>query len=93
VIAGKSSGIVQANIDPDTQTGIVCFTGLSFTPKIVVVSAQGVFDGGQNDVIASAFVSTGTVSTGDCSGVLQVRTYDVTDAALADRPFLIWFED
>ncbi len=93
VDAARSRGITQANVDPDTQAGIVCFTDLPFTPKNVMVTAQGVFDGGQNDVIATTFVSLGTVSTGDCAGKLQVRTFDVSSAALADRPFLIWFAE
>jgi nucleoside-specific outer membrane channel protein Tsx len=93
VIAAKSKNITQANIDPDTQVGMVCFTGLSFTPKDVMVAAQSVFDGGQQDVFATAYVSLGTVSTGDCSGKLEVRTFDISDNARADRPFHIWFED
>lgn len=93
VVASKSKNIVQANVDPDTQAGIVCFTDLPFEVKSVMVSGQGVFDGGQPDVIATSFVSGGTVSTSDCVGKLQVRTFDVSDGALADRPFTIWFED
>lgn len=93
VVPAKSRGITQANVDPDTQAGIVCFTDLPIRPKNVMVTSQGVFDGGQNDVIATAFVSLGTVTSSDCSGQLQVRTFDVSDGALADRPFLIWFAE
>ncbi len=89
----RSRGITQANVDPDTQAGIVCFTDLPIRPKNVQVTPQGVFDGGQQDVIATAFVSLGTVTSADCSGQLQVRTFDVSSAALADRPFLIWFAE
>ncbi len=93
VDTARSRGITQANIDPDTEAGIVCFTGLPIRPKNVQVTAQGVFDGGQNDVIATTFVSLGTVTSGTCSGQLQVRTFDVSDGALANRPFLIWFAE
>jgi Collagen triple helix repeat (20 copies) len=89
----KSKNITAANIDPDTQTGMVCFTGLPFTAKSAMVTTQGVFDNGEPDVIASAFVSLGAVSTGDCNGQVQVRTFDVALNALANRPFHIWFED
>lgn len=93
LIPTKSKNITAANIDPDTQTGIVCFTGLPFTARNAMVAPQGIFNGGQPDVIASPFVTLGASATGDCSGQVQVRTFDVSDGALADRPFLIWFED
>jgi len=93
VIASKSHNITAANIDPDTQTGIVCFTDLPFTPRNAIVSAQGIFDGGQSDVIATSFTTSGTVISGDCSGKVQVRTFDVSDGNLADRAFHIWFAE
>ncbi len=96
VVASKSKNIVQANIDPDTQVGHYCFTGLPFTPRSVMVAGQAVFDGGQADVIATAFLADISVTTGDCSGKVEVRTFDAGEAAacaLADRAFQIWFED
>ena len=93
VVTGKSHNITAANVDPDTQAGIVCFTDLPFTPRNVMVSAQGVFDGGDPDVIATSFTSLGTVTSGDCSGQVQVRTFDVSSAALTDRPFHVWFAE
>jgi hypothetical protein len=92
IIAPKSKNITQANVDPDTVAGSYCFTGLP-TFKSVMVSSQGVFDGGEQDVIASAFFTSSSVSTGDCVGQVLVRTFDVSSNALMDRAFTIWFED
>ncbi len=93
VLAGRSKGITQANIDQDTVVGMVCFTDLPFTPRSVMVAAQSYFDGGEQDVIATAYVADTTVGTGTCSGKVEVRTFDVSAGALQDRAFHIWFED
>jgi hypothetical protein len=93
VIATKSKNIVQANIDPDTQVGHYCFTDLPFTPRSVMVAGQSVFDGGDEDVIATAYLANISVSTGDCFGKVQVRTFDVSNGSVQDRAFQIWFED
>lgn len=93
VIASKSKNITQDNVDVDTVTGVYCFTNLSFTPRSVMVAAQSVFDGGQQDVIATAYLADFSVAQGDCGGKLLVRTFDVSDGALMDRAFQIWFED
>ena len=93
LIAARSKGITQVNIDPDTQPGLVCFTDLPFTPRSAMVAAQSVFDGAQEDVIATSFISPIAVTTGDCSGKVEVRTFDISSNARADRAFHIWFED
>lgn len=41
LVTAKSFNVTQANIDADTQTGIVCFTGFPFTLKSAVATAQG----------------------------------------------------
>ncbi|MDX6689333.1 MAG: hypothetical protein QOG15_790 [Solirubrobacteraceae bacterium] len=61
--------------------------------KSVMTSPQSVFDGGEVDVIAGAYFTTSSVSTGDCFGQVLVRTFDVSSNALMDRAFTIWFED
>ena len=96
VIAYNSKNITQANIDVDTQLGVVCFRDLPFAVRNVAVTAQGIAEGGQEDVVASAWVtplSKGIAIYGDCAGSVHVRTFDVSDGARADRPFMIWFED
>ncbi len=94
VISEESRNITQANVDPDTVAGTVCFTGLPFTPRNVMVSADGIESGGQKDVIASSSVSVGgTIVTLDCQGKVHVNTFDVSSGALADRAFHVWFED
>jgi hypothetical protein len=57
------------------------------------VNAQGAFDGGQEDVIATAYVAEESVSAGDCSGKVLVQTFDLSSGSLQDRAFTIWFED
>jgi len=93
VIASKSKNIVQANVDADTVTGVYCFTDLPFTPRSAMVAAQPVFNGGEQDVIASVYMAPISVSQGDCFGKLLVRTFDVSSGSLQDRAFQIWFED
>jgi hypothetical protein len=89
----RSKNITDANIQKGTNPGNYCLRDLPFTPRSAMVAAQGVFDGGQQDVIASAFLASTTVSTTGCSGKALVRTFDISDAALADRAFMIWFEE
>jgi hypothetical protein len=91
VVPERSKGITQADVDPDTVVGTYCFT-LPATPKSAMVSPQGVFDGGEQDVIVSVYVSDSPVSSGDCGGNVLVRTFDFSSNALADRAFHIWFE-
>jgi hypothetical protein len=93
VLPSKSKNITQANLDPDTVAGNYCFTDLPFTPRSVMVAGQAAFDGGQADVIATAFMADISVSTGDCLGKVLVRTHDVSDGSQQDRAFQIWFED
>ena len=95
VVAAKSKNITDANVDPDTQTGTVCFTGLSFAPRNVMVSGQVAFDGGQVDTVATAYLENEAlgIQLNDCVGEVLVRTFDVSLAALGDRPFHIWFVD
>jgi hypothetical protein len=93
---GRSKNITQANVDVDTETGVYCFTNLEFTPRSAMVAAQPVFNGGDQDVIASVYMAPISVSQGDCFGKLLVRTFDISEGAagaLADRAFQIWFED
>jgi len=89
----KSKNITDANIQKGSSAGNYCIRDLSFTPRNVMVAAQAAFDGGQADVIATGFLAEGSVSTAGCSGKALVRTFDISDAALADRAFMIWFED
>jgi hypothetical protein len=92
----RSRGITQDDIDVDTVTGAVCFTGLPFLPRSAVANADPwAPNGGQSDVIASVYVTPAnqTASTNDCQGRVIVRLYDISSGGLADRPFLIWFED
>jgi hypothetical protein len=93
VVASKSRNITQANVDPDTVIGTFCFTGLPFTPRSVMVSAQPGFDGGQQDVVVTAYHHAVSVSIGNCFGQVLVNTYDVSDGDLAERAFHVWFED
>jgi hypothetical protein len=95
VITSKSKNIDQSNVATDTVAGAYCFVNLPFVPKSAMVSPQPVFDGGETDVIASAYVNAtgGTIIVGDCSGTALVRTFDTTDAALQDQAFTVWFED
>ena len=37
--------------------------------------------------------TTPSVSQGDCSGQVLVRTYGISSVALVDRAFNIWLED
>lgn len=84
-----SKNIGAAQIDEDSEVGIVCFTNLSFTPRSAIVTAG--FESG-NDTIATVRVSGGAFS-GSCFGAVHVRTTDASTGELADRPFTIWFED
>jgi hypothetical protein len=93
VVTSKSKNVTQANVDADTVAGTYCFTGLPFTVRGAMVSNQPVFDGGEQDVIVGVFHTTTNVSSGDCSGEVLVRTFDVSSAVLVDRAFHIWFED
>jgi hypothetical protein len=94
LVAGRSKNITQANIDPDTVVGTFCLTDLPFVPRSAVVAAQGVFNGGEPDVIASVYTAPDSmVSQGDCAGTVLVRTFDIGDNALKDRAFTIWFEN
>jgi hypothetical protein len=71
IVAARSQGISQDDVDVDTVAGAVCFTGLPFTVRSAVVSADHwSFDGGQADVVASVFVAAinASGSLGDCQG-------------------------
>jgi len=95
VVASKSRNFTQANIDTDSQTGLYCLTGLPASVRSAMTSGQAVFDDGEEDVIATAYMAVpgDAVTTGDCSGRVQVRTFDVTTGALANRAFTVWLED
>lgn len=95
VLASKSRNFTQANIDTDTQVGLYCLTGLPASVRSAMTSAQAVFDDGQDDVIATNYMAVpgDTITTGNCSGRVQVRTFDVGDADLRDRAFTVWLED
>jgi hypothetical protein len=93
LVSARSKNVTQANIDTDTVTGTVCFTGLPFTPQSAMTSNQPVFGGGEQDVIVGAYVATGDVSQGDCLGQILVRTFDISSNSLQNRAFTIWLED
>jgi hypothetical protein len=96
VVDTKSKNITSANVQKDTfDPGVYCLKDLPFTPRSVMVAAEiaGV-DGGQDDVVATAFLVTPPASiAGGCSGTVEVHTYDISDGSLQDRPFTIWLEN
>jgi hypothetical protein len=74
--------------------GTYCFEGLSFTALSAMVSGDSGF--GFNDTLASVRIATppgGVLAPCPDAASVRVRTYDVGDALLADRRFLIWFQD
>ena len=78
----------------NTVAGEYCFEGLSFAALSAVVSGDNGF--GFNDTLASVRIATPTGSAlGGCpaAATVRVRTYDISSAALANRAFLIWFQD
>lgn len=92
----SSTGVLDttlpfSNLDTATITnpsaGVYCIGGLSFTPAAAMVTSSN--RDGQNDTLASVFRSP--LSVIDCAnGSVRVRTYDISNAALTNRPFWIW---
>jgi hypothetical protein len=95
VVDTKSKNLTSANVQKDPfDAGIYCLKDLPFTLRSVMVAAETAGDGGQDDVVATAFLVTPPADiAGGCSGKVEVHTYDISDGSLQDRPFTIWLED
>jgi hypothetical protein len=90
---GPVKGITNAMIT-HPAVGVYCFRSLPAGAKIALVSANNF--NGADDTISSVYTNnTGNIVDCDIGAGdrFRVRTYDVSNAALADRPFVIWFED
>jgi len=85
-------GVDQADVQR-ASAGIYCFGGLDF----VIASALAIADNAGaavDDQIATVAIQRG-LNLGGCDADHQqarVQTFDVSDAALADTPFTVWFE-
>jgi hypothetical protein len=84
----RARNLVQANVS-HPETGVYCFSGLSFDPRNAVVSGA-----------ASAFtLATVEINPSgqliDCgpNDTVRVRTVDIRTQALTDERFFIWFEN
>lgn len=94
-----SKGITNAQI-AHPNPGIYCFTP-SFAPKNVVATGvnSGDFTGGSNFILATVNIRPGAGLT-NCPGDATVRVRTVllgsgaaySQPALADAPFMVWFE-
>ena len=91
-VVGAAKNITQANIDPDTQPGYVCFRNLPFAVKSAITVASG-SDGPDVLVTPTVITDGGDLSAGDCRGTVIVTTFDIGNNAVGDRSFRIWFED
>jgi hypothetical protein len=85
----SSKGVTQANVE-HPGLGIYCISGLSFTPKVAIVSpnASGPVDG----ILANPIVKAPFNGLSGCASGAQVRIHMTTAAApttLSDRPFYI----
>ena len=86
----QSKGITDANVT-HPATGNYCFSGLSFTPKNIIVSANNI--GPVYDTLPAGSIPTTGQTFVTCAGAqARVTTWGVTAAALADRNFYVWFE-
>jgi hypothetical protein len=92
----RSKNVTQAQVEHAAGTGVYCFD-VDFVVKSAVGASDNSF--ANDDTITSAAVndSPGSVLSG-CPGGLpasdvRVRNYDVSSAALADKRFMLWFED
>jgi hypothetical protein len=91
-IGGPSKGITNAMITHPAE-GVYCFRNLPAGTRIALVSAD---NANSNDTIASVLTTTSASVVPCDAGAgdrVRVRTYDVSLAALANREFVIWFED
>jgi collagen triple helix repeat protein len=86
----QSKGIVNANVTNPTA-GYYCFTGLSFTPKNINVSANNI--GPVLDTVASGSIQATGQTFITCAGAqARATTWGVGAAALVNRDFYVWFE-
>lgn len=86
----QSKGITDANVT-HPAAGNYCFSGLSFTPKNINVSANNI--GPVYDTLAAGSIpATGQVFVTCAGAQARVTTWGVAAAALADRNFYVWFE-
>lgn len=95
--ASRSKGFAQADVARDS-TGTYCFSRIPAQATSAVATASSL---GETNANSDQFAMVGFASEGSkpqwtgCSSegdVVRVTTYDVSDAALADHGFTIWFE-
>lgn len=89
----RGKNLTTANVT-HPAAGVYCFGSLGFTPKSVMVAADNGF--GFEDTLVSARIATppgGTLNPCPGTEPVRIKTWDVSSAALADRAFLIWFQD
>jgi hypothetical protein len=94
LIPAFSDGIQQANVFKPAKDGRYCLRDLPFEPRSA--QASGVALGTELDVIANVFARAGAgLFVNDCPGNVQVviDTFDISEAAMADREFHLWLED
>jgi hypothetical protein len=85
----SSKGVTQANVE-HPALGIYCISGLSFTPKVAIVSPNAV--GPVDGILANPVVKAPFNGLAGCAPGAQVRIHMTTAAApttLSDRPFYI----
>ena len=86
----QSKGLTNANVT-HPATGYYCFTGLSFTPKNIVVAPNNI--GPVFDTVAAGSIPASGQTFVTCAGTqARATTWGVAAAALADRHFYVWFE-
>jgi hypothetical protein len=91
--ADRVKNLTNANVT-HPAAGVYCFEGLDFTALSAMVSADSGF--GFNDTLVSVRIATptgGVLAPCPAAASVRVRTFDVSDVALMDRRFLIWFQD
>ncbi len=86
----QSKGLTSANVTNPTA-GNYCFSGLSFTPKNIIVAANNI--GPVYDTVAAGSIPASGQFFIICNGAqARATTWGIAAAALANRNFYVWFE-
>jgi hypothetical protein len=89
-----SSGLTDANITKPAA-GLYCFADLPSSVKSAMVAKSNLANSHNDAIVSVSYDTRVTPILDGCApgSRARVRVFDVSDSALADGSFVIWFED
>jgi hypothetical protein len=90
----RVKNLANANVTHVPASGVYCFEGLGFAAKNAMATGDNGF--GALDTMASVRIATpsgGVLGGCPAAATVRVDTFDISLATLADRAFLVSFQD